>query len=151
MKWVKVSLLFISLVLVFHLPGCLEEKEKGEGEGGMGEATLIIEFGTAEPDVNLPEHLSQQNGAVRWVFENMSISSNETVFTFLIKASERWNFTVEYHFGTYGVFIDSIAGVSGGENSWWVYLVNGVFGDVAADKKVVEDGQEITWKYSTGA
>ena len=47
-----------------------------------------------------------------------------------------------------GVFVKSIDGLEGGtDDKWWQYWVNDKLGEVAADKKMVEPGDKIEWKF----
>lgn len=130
-------ILLITVLLAGAFPGCLND---GGGGGVPGRATLIVDFGGASPAEG-PE------GAV-WNFRDLEVKRGETVFTLLLKAAELHNFTVKYHREGYGIFVDEIAGVRGGGKSWWVYYVNGAFGEVASDRKVVKDGDEVLWTYS---
>ncbi|MCK4919299.1 MAG: DUF4430 domain-containing protein [Candidatus Pacebacteria bacterium] len=48
----------------------------------------------------------------------------------------------------FGVFIESIDGVkNGNEGMYWQYYVNDKLGDVAADKKNLEDGDVVEWRF----
>lgn len=77
-------------------------------------------------------------------------AENSTVFSLLEKLAQRENFEIEYK--TYegmGVFVESIAGLKGGnDNKWWQYWVNGELPQVSADKKEVKSGDKIEWKFA---
>ena len=75
---------------------------------------------------------------------------NSTVFSLLEELAGRENFEIEYKiYEDMGVFIESIAGLKGGEdNKWWQYWVNGELPMVAADKKEVKGGDKIEWKFA---
>ena len=48
-----------------------------------------------------------------------------------------------------GVLVENIDGVKNGtENKYWQYWVNGELPMVAADKKEVENGNKIEWKFA---
>jgi hypothetical protein len=49
----------------------------------------------------------------------------------------------------FGVFVNSIDGVSNSDSKYWIYYVNGQIGEVAADKYVTKEGDEIEWRYQT--
>lgn len=53
--------------------------------------------------------------------------------------------------GQYGVFVKSIAGLAGSSEKFWIYQVNGVDGQVAADQMAVKIGDTVTWKYTTAS
>lgn len=48
----------------------------------------------------------------------------------------------------FGVFIQQIGTFPNTKDNAWVYYVNGVSGDVAADKKTVKNGDTVLWKYT---
>jgi len=133
-------LVLIVPFLTAALSGCFS----GGGGGGPGNVELTIDFNGESPQGGV-------GGSGVWTFTEVEIEEGETVFSLLLKASEMYNFTVKYHKERYGVFVEAIAGVEGGGSKWWVYYVNDVFGEVASDRKVVEDGDEILWIYSEGA
>lgn len=91
------------------------------------------------------------NGTVR-VYREVPIPRNRsTVFQALLSiASIRYT---EYPFG---IWIDSIDGVANDPtaNMYWIYYVrvkgtqDYVMGEVAANLKLVSDGDEILWKYT---
>jgi len=79
------------------------------------------------------------------------ISSDEssTVFSLLMELSVKENFEVDSTvYENMGIFVESIDGLKGGTNDkWWQYWVNDKLGEVAADKKIVESGDKIEWKF----
>jgi hypothetical protein len=81
----------------------------------------------------------------------ISSSKNSTVFSLLEELSQREKFKIE--FTTYqgmGVLVKSIDGVENGtDNKYWQYWVNGELPMVAADKKEVEAGDRIEWKFES--
>jgi hypothetical protein len=52
--------------------------------------------------------------------------------------------TKQYDFG---VFIEKIGDRANTKDNAWIYYVNGVTGDVAADKKIIKPGDVVEWRY----
>ncbi|MDO8264992.1 MAG: DUF4430 domain-containing protein [Candidatus Parcubacteria bacterium] len=77
------------------------------------------------------------------------VSSDDTVFSLLEELAEENNFTItKTDYPSMGVLVNSIAGLNGGTDSkWWQYWINGALGDVAADRKPVQKGDRILWKF----
>ncbi|MEM2350083.1 MAG: DUF4430 domain-containing protein [Candidatus Bathyarchaeia archaeon] len=91
------------------------------------------------------------NGTVRVYREVPVPRSRSTVFQALLSvASVRY---IEYPFG---IWVDSIDGIANDPmtNMYWIYYVrvkdtkDYVMGEVAANLKLVSDGDEILWRYT---
>ena len=80
----------------------------------------------------------------------IDVSDDSTVFSLLEELAQRENFEIEVAlYPEMGVFVESIAGFKGGtDNKWWQYWVNDKLGEVAADKKKVEGGNKVEWKFA---
>ncbi len=74
---------------------------------------------------------------------------NSNVFSGLLIYSGENGFKVEYNNDyDFGVFIESIKGIKNGdEGKYWQYYVNGTLGDVAADKKILKNGDIVEWRF----
>jgi len=72
-----------------------------------------------------------------------------TVFSGLINYGSENNVEVKYNNNySYGVFIESIGGIKNGDGGkYWQYYVNDILGDVAADKKVLKEGDKAEWRF----
>ncbi|MDF1497784.1 MAG: DUF4430 domain-containing protein [Patescibacteria group bacterium] len=77
-------------------------------------------------------------------YELNEISKKTTVFDILNK-----NVTIKYNNDyDYGVFIESIDGINNGdEGKYWQYYINNKLGDVAADKKTMQEGDIVEWRF----
>jgi hypothetical protein len=86
-----------------------------------------------------------------WTIEYHEIeTNNNTVFKLLLEIKERYNLSVSYvHWQGYdAIFVNSINGTINGEDSmWWQYYVNGIYGDIASDKKEIFDGDFVEWRF----
>ncbi len=82
-----------------------------------------------------------------YFFNNKDSESN--VFSGLLIYAKNNNIEVKYNNNyEFGVFIESIAGVKNGdEGKYWQYYINGVLGDVAADKKILKESDVVVWRF----
>ncbi len=77
-------------------------------------------------------------------YELNNILKESTVFD-VLKNNADIKYNNNYSFG---VFIESINGIKNGdEEKYWQYYINNVLGDVAADKKTLEDKNSIEWRF----
>ena len=77
-------------------------------------------------------------------YELSDISKQTTVFD-VLKNNANIKYNNNY---SYGVFIESINGIKNGDDGkYWQYYINDVLGDVAADKKVLKEGNNIEWRF----
>lgn len=74
---------------------------------------------------------------------------NNSVYLFLRECGVRYGFEIgSTLWKPYdSVFVDSINGLKNGDEKWWQYYVNGVYGEVSSDRKKIVDGDYIEWKY----
>jgi hypothetical protein len=90
------------------------------------------------------------NGTVR-VYDDVPIpKARSTVFQALISVA-----SVKYTEYPFGIFVDSIDGVANDPtaNRYWIYYVyiegqGFVMGEVAANLKLVSDGDRVSWNYT---
>jgi hypothetical protein len=52
--------------------------------------------------------------------------------------------TKQYDFG---IFVERIGNFSSSNESAWLYFVNGISGETAADKKILKTGDTVEWRY----
>jgi hypothetical protein len=70
-----------------------------------------------------------------------------TAYDALIEVSSRTAIPVEKKQYDFGVFVEKIGDYGNTKEKAWIYYVNGVSGDVAADKKVIKAGDVVEWRY----
>lgn len=127
---------FLGVILVFGSDFLENFSEKSPqaplDESGSNEVLYIINKGNE--DINEYQ---------------IVISSDSTVFSLLEELSQRNNFEVSSTlYKDMGVFVESIDGLRNGtEDKYWQYWVNDKLGEVAADKKKVEENDKIEWKF----
>ncbi len=60
-------------------------------------------------------------------------------------------FAFKYDATPLGWFVTEIAGLkqNPAQDKYWLYWVNGVFGDVSSDKKILQPGDTLIWQYGS--
>ncbi len=77
--------------------------------------------------------------------ENVEILAGTTVFEVLDRIAQ-----VGYReYPGLGKFVISIDNIEQTEDKWWLYQVNGVHPNIAADRYVVADGDNILWEFTS--
>ncbi|MCK4891298.1 MAG: DUF4430 domain-containing protein [Candidatus Pacebacteria bacterium] len=76
-------------------------------------------------------------------------SAPQTVFTELINYGKENDIEIKYNNNyDFGVFIESISKIKNGDNGkYWQYYIDDILGDVAADKKILEEGGSVEWRF----
>ncbi len=92
--------------------------------------------------------IDEGNG--KTISSQMAISEDSTVFSLLKDLSVKENFKLESkEYKGMGMLVESIDGIKNGtDNKYWQYWINGELPMVAADKKTVEKGDKIEWKFA---
>lgn len=76
-------------------------------------------------------------------------TQGSTAFSALLDASTSNRFSVTYDPpGEFGVFVKGIDGAEGTQDAYWLYAINGVAGEVAADTALLKAGDRVTWTYT---
>jgi len=78
-------------------------------------------------------------------------TSNNTALGLLLEASAKLAFPVAYVWYQIpqGVFVTGINGSINGEGRYWLYQVNGVYPNIAADHRALSDDDVVRWIFST--
>jgi len=80
-------------------------------------------------------------------------TANATAFGLLLEASDRLGFDVA--FIRYAPLLDSVlveainGTASGSGGLWWLYWVDGRYGEVGADRSVLRDDSVVLWAFRT--
>lgn len=79
-------------------------------------------------------------------------TSNSTAYGILAEAADRLGFRLDarrYAAPLDSVLVESINGTRNGDGGlWWLYWVDGAYGDVGADRKTIHDGSEVLWAFT---
>ena len=89
--------------------------------------------------------------ATGWNTSYAAASSNNTVLTFLLEAAASQGFAVQHqHWESLGASkVDAINGIRDGAGGlFWQYWVNGVYGDVGANRYILADGDAVLWRHT---
>jgi len=73
---------------------------------------------------------------------NLTGENGKSVFDIL-----KSKYQVDSSDSSFGVMINSINGLASSDKEFWLYSVNGKPGEVAADKYITNNGDQITWEY----
>lgn len=108
----------------------------------------------SEPPAVTPKGLIRAGLVVEgdgWTIEYVDVATgNNTAFGILLEAADRLGFDVDWvqYSIPPGVFVTAINGtVNGQGNRWWQYWVSGDYGNVAADRKEIFDGDLVEWTF----
>src|SRR5213594_2764583 len=87
--------------------------------------------------------------SVGWSIQYAPLTTdNNTAFGLLLEASVKLAFPVGYEIPQ-GVFVTAINGsVNGEQNRNWLYQVNDVYSNLAADHQALHDGDVVRWIFS---
>jgi hypothetical protein len=70
-----------------------------------------------------------------------------TAYTALTEAASSAAIPIEKKQYDFGVFIEKIGEYGNTQEYAWIYYVNGAAGDVASDKKIIQEGDIVEWRY----
>ena len=72
-----------------------------------------------------------------------------TPYEALTKVADQGNIQLKTKQYDFGVFVEGIAENEGTKDKVWIYFVNGISGEVAADKYELKQNDSIEWKFTT--
>jgi hypothetical protein len=132
------SILLIAILLIAGPKLPTAEKK------GPAAVNVEIDFGGQTPD----RTAGNSSGNANWSFRLEM--DNATVYSALLDASEKFNFTVKAdwypNFGSHRV--SEIAGVrDGADGRFWQYYVNGQYMDKGGDLVGLADGDTVRWEF----
>ncbi|MFQ5919838.1 MAG: DUF4430 domain-containing protein [Thermoplasmata archaeon] len=86
-----------------------------------------------------------------WNASYAATSTNNTVLSFLLEAADIRGFEVEHQYWEpLGASkVDAINGIHDGSGGlFWQYWVNGIYGDVGANRYILADGDAVLWRHT---
>ena len=122
-------LLSLTLVLVLIFTACATSVQP---DVAPGDTVLVSIDGSAADDFDMI--LSAQP---------IALEPGDSAFDLLL----RTGVDVAYSTSTFGVFVTSIGGLEGGNNSGWMFYVNGEQPTVGSDSHTPGPGDEIVWLF----
>jgi len=142
-----IFILFVLIVAVFFLNADTTNKNGGN-IGVNTEVNVESNVGDEQEEIN--EEVNEKSEDENTIYYSFDANDEEgTVFSGLLNYGGENNIEVEYNNNyDFGVFIESISGIKNGDDGkYWQYYINDILGDVAADKKVLEEGNEVEWRF----
>lgn len=137
MKFKRIMVLVIllmSLVLVgVSCQGITNQNQNQNTntQAALQETTLVIDDGTGNPQ--------------SFVLE---VTETTTAYDLLKQATEQAGLTLETKEYDFGISIEAIGDRKGGDdNKYWLYYVNDQPPLVAADKKIIQAGDKVEFKF----
>ncbi len=91
------------------------------------------------------------NGQAIQSYEVALTNASSTIFSALQIIAQNNDFPVVYKtYPEMGVLVETIGDTTSGfDNKYWQYWVNGTLGEVACDKKLLNSGDVVEWKFDT--
>ncbi|MEE9163509.1 MAG: DUF4430 domain-containing protein [Thermoplasmata archaeon] len=86
-----------------------------------------------------------------WTVTHAATSTNNTVLSFLLETADVRGFEVQHQYWEpLGASkVDAINGIPDGAGGlFWQYWVNGVYGDVGANRYILADGDAVLWRHT---
>ncbi len=90
--------------------------------------------------------------ALDWNVTYEAETANRTVLSFLLQAADALGFEVEWtHWESLqAAKVDAINGIRDGQDGlFWQYWVNDKYGEVGADRHILQDGDSLLWRHTT--
>jgi len=140
--------LFVLIVVFFLNTNITNENGANVGLNTEVSVENNIDDKQEKVDKQVNEKSEEKENVISYSFD--ADDEERTVFSGLLNYGEENNIEVEYNndYGEYGVFVESIAGIKNGDDGkYWQYYINNILGDVAADKKVLVEEDEIEWRF----
>lgn len=142
-------LLFILIVLLFAVVLLLfsvntVSKNGQSGKAGPENGALNVDENSNDKNIQTDEYV---NKSITYPYNEADEES--TVFSGLISYGKENNVEVKYNNNfSSGGFIESIGEIKNGDDDkYWQYYINGIFGDMAADKKILKRGDNVEWRF----
>ena len=79
----------------------------------------------------------------------VQVNSTSSAYSILKETLEKENIYYEVQQYDFGVFVKKIGSLESGAKKSWIYYVNSVSGDKAADLYILKEGDTVLWKYET--
>lgn len=76
----------------------------------------------------------------------VNVTSGDTAFTILKKASDQYGLKISYDTFSFGVFITEVAGLKPVGNQYWAFYYNGKYSQVGASDQKISAGDTIYWR-----
>lgn len=143
-------LLFILIILLFAVVSLLFSvntisKNSQLDKAGLENRVLITDENSNNKNIQADEYVNNKS----IVYSYNEAEKESSVFSGLINYGKENNVGIKYNNNyDFGVFIESIGKIKNGDDGkYWQYYVNGILGDVAADKRILREGDSVEWRF----
>ena len=139
--------LFVLIVAFFLNANITNENGANVGLNTEVNVENNIDDKQEKVDKQVNEKSEEKENVISYSFD--ANDKEGTVFSGLLNYGEENNIEVEYNNDySFGVFVESVAGIKNGDDGkYWQYYINDTLGEVAADKKVLEGGDKVEWRF----
>ena len=139
--------LFVLIVAFFLNANITNENGANVGLNTEVSVENNIDDKQEKADKQVNEKSEEKENIISYSFD--ANDGERTVFSGLLNHGEENNIEVKYNNDySFGVFVESVAGIKNGDDGkYWQYYVNDTLGEVAADKKVLESGDKVEWRF----
>ena len=92
--------------------------------------------------------LVEFEGGKTILYEDVEVNVGESAYSLLTKKMNETGSVVTTKSYDFGMMVESIDGISASSTHFWSYSVNGVAGNISADKYILQNGDVVEWKYT---
>jgi uncharacterized ubiquitin-like protein YukD len=78
---------------------------------------------------------------------DLTIRSEDTAYSVLKTVTEKEKIILQVKQYDFGVFVEKIGDFESTAKKSWIYYLNGVSGQIAADQQKLKNGDKVEWKY----
>ncbi len=153
MKWMRrKQFLLLLIVLTVLLSGCKREQHSENKKEGT--CTLLVECQSVLDNMDrLEQQLKGYIPESGIIFSEQSVAfySGDTVYDVMKRELEREKIPIEVSFtgkSAYVEGIDNLYEFSCGEQSGWIYSVNGSVSSKSCSENIVKAGDVIRWHFT---
>lgn len=145
-KILAIALIFgLLFVVAFFLnPDTVSENGTDVGMNSGVDLKDDVDDNQEKIDEQLNE---EKENIISYLFD--ANDEESTVFSGLLNYGKEDDIEIVYNNNySFGVFVESIDGIKNGDDGkYWQYYINNVLGDVAADKKILKEGDNVEWRF----
>jgi len=121
--------------------------------GAFFAKTYFLDTSNSQPEPTLilsetkKVQISVDFGDGQVITESFEDFDGKTAFDLLKKLTESKDLKLETKIYDFGVFVQAIDGKESGSDKAWIYFVNGMSAQLAADRYQLQAGDNVEWKY----
>lgn len=140
---VKKLLITLPILVVFISFFVLSDSLKKAGQNKEKETKEVLS--TQNEIVNTIK-ISIDSGDKKFD-STLSFEKDLTAFKALETLAKEKSIILDTKHYDFGIFVSGINGIVGTKEMSWIYLINGISGEKAADQTILKPGDLVEWKY----